>query len=191
MYNYHILAVDDNVALLESLKLILKNYFSKVGIISSPNIVKAVLNGGDVDAVLLDMNFNNGKFDCSDGFFWLDIIKNVSNPPIVILMTAFGDIEIAVRAMKNGADDFVTKPWDNDELIKKLLDALKKRDESNRKHLDTKLEEKVADGSILETMEREKLKEVLRETNRNITKAAIKLGISRRTLYNKISKYGI
>ena len=64
MYNYHILAIDDNETLLQTLKLILKKEFAVVGTISHPNLVSAILAGGDVDAILLDMNFGKGRLDC-------------------------------------------------------------------------------------------------------------------------------
>ncbi len=187
MYNYHILAIDDNETLLQTLKLILKKEFSKVATISAPNLVSAILDCGNIDAILLDMNFNRGKLDCEEGFFWLDTIKQRPNPPVVILMTAFGDIEIAVRAMKKGADDFITKPWDNSELIDKIVLAIEKRDFSRASQ---KQEEEILTASLKE-MEEERLRKVLKETGRNITKSAEILGISRRTLYNKIEKYGL
>lgn len=187
MYNYHILAIDDNETLLQTLKLILKRSFATVGTISRPGLMQAVLNSGDVDAILLDMNFDKSKLDCSEGLYWLDKIKKRPNPPAVILMTAFGDIEIAVDAMKRGADDFITKPWDNNELVRKIVTAIEKhkiiheeqtKEEDNSTH-------------TLKDIEKERLEKVLRETGRNVTKSAEILGISRRTLYNKIEKYGL
>ena len=182
MYNYHILAIDDNETLLQTLKLILKKEFAVVGTISHPNLVSAILAGGDVDAILLDMNFGKGRLDCEEGLYWLDTIKQRPNAPAVILMTAFGDIDIAVRAMKQGADDFVTKPWDNRELIEKIVTAIEKNRGS---------QEKPEETPTLKEIEKERLAKVLKETGRNITKSAEILGISRRTLYNKIEKYGL
>lgn len=182
MYNYHILAIDDNETLLQTLKLILKKEFAVVGTISHPNLVSAILAGGDVDAILLDMNFGKGRLDCEEGLYWLDTIKQRPNAPAVILMTAFGDIDIAVRAMKQGADDFVTKPWDNRELIEKIVTAIEKKRGS---------QEKPEETPTLKEIEKERLSKVLKETGRNITKSAEILGISRRTLYNKIEKYGL
>lgn len=182
MYNYHILAIDDNETLLQTLKLILKKEFAVVGTISHPNLVSAILAGGDVDAILLDMNFGKGRLDCEEGLYWLDTIKQRPNAPAVILMTAFGDIDIAVRAMKQGADDFVTKPWDNRELIEKIVTVIEKKRGS---------QEKPEETPTLKEIEKERLSKVLKETGRNITKSAEILGISRRTLYNKIEKYGL
>ncbi len=192
MYNYHILAIDDNEALLQTLKIILKKEFAVVGTISRPNLIAAILDGGNVDAILLDMNFDKGKLDCEEGLFWLDTIKQRPNPPAIILMTAFGDIDIAVRAMKNGADDFVTKPWNNSELIEKIVAAIEKRKSATLPQTaEEKREEENSETSTLKELEKERLQRVLKETGRNITKSAEILGVSRRTLYNKIEKYGI
>ena len=190
MYNYHILAIDDNETLLQTLKLILKKEFAVVGTISHPNLVSAILAGGDVDAILLDMNFGKGRLDCEEGLYWLDTIKQRPNAPAVILMTAFGDIDIAVRAMKQGADDFVTKPWDNRELIEKIVTAIEKR-EARKRNPRRGSQEKPEETPTLKEIEKERLSKVLKETGRNITKSAEILGISRRTLYNKIEKYGL
>ena len=187
MYNYHILAIDDNEALLQTLKIVLKKEFAVVGTISNPNLIAAVLAGGDVDAILLDMNFDKGKLDCEEGLYWLEAIEQRPNPPAVILMTAFGDIDIAVRAMKMGADDFVTKPWDNRELIGKIVAAIEKR----RALATPQQQDTDNDSATLKELEKERLQKVLKETGRNITKSAEILGVSRRTLYNKIEKYGL
>ena len=88
MHNYHILAIDDNEALLQTLKLILKKEFAVVGPIQHPNLVPAILAGGKVDAILLDMNFDKGRLDCEEGLYWLNAIKERPNPPAIILMTA-------------------------------------------------------------------------------------------------------
>lgn len=191
MYNYHILAIDDNEAQLQTLKIILKKEFAVVGTISRPNLIAAVLNGGDVDAILLDMNFDKGRLDCEEGLYWLDAIKQRPNPPAVILMTAFGDIDIAVRAMKKGADDFVTKPWDNNELTEKIVAAVKKRRTAIGEQKQELREVPDNDTATLKELERDRLQRVLKETGRNITKTAEILGVSRRTLYNKIEKYGL
>ena len=70
------------------------------------------------------MNFDNGRLDGADGLFWLRRIKESPDAPAVVLITAFGDVPLAVEAMKLGAEDFVTKPWDNDELKAKLRRAV-------------------------------------------------------------------
>ena len=182
-HNYHIIAIDDNIALLQTLKVVLGAHFERVATISDPKMIQGILAGGNVDAVLLDMNFDNSKLDGSDGLFWLKILKERENAPAVILITAFGDINLAVESMKLGADDFVTKPWNNEELINKIVGAIRKNNLAK--------EEPDPDNSTLQEAERERIASVLLATQNNVSRAAKILGISRRTLYNKIAKYGL
>lgn len=109
-----ILIIDDNRAVRVSLKLVLDSEFDSITAIGDPRLLPTLLAKGDFDAVLLDMNFDNSRLDGCDGLFWLARIKEMPRPPAVILITAFGDISLAVEAMKRGADDFITKPWNND-----------------------------------------------------------------------------
>lgn len=176
-YNYHIIAIDDNIALLQTLKVVLGAHFERVATISDPKMIQGILAGGSIDAVLLDMNFDNSRLDGSDGLFWLQRIKEHANAPAVILITAFGDINLAVESMKKGADDFITKPWDNNELIEKIVAAIEKHSPQQ--------------ANTLEQKEKEQIMEALSAAGKNISQAAKKLGISRRTLYNKIAKYGL
>lgn len=180
-YNYHIIAIDDNTALLQTLKVVLGAHFERVATISNPKMIQGILAGGNIDAVLLDMNFDNSKLDGSDGLFWLQRIKEHNNAPVVILITAFGDINLAVESMKQGADDFITKPWNNDELIEKIVTAIQKH----------AAQQPINEANTLEQKEKEQIAEALSATGNNVSQAAKKLGISRRTLYNKIAKYGL
>lgn len=124
-----LLIIDDNEAVLRSLKLVFAGVFDRVVAVNNPQLLPALLREGDTDAVLLDMNFDARKLDGSEGLFWLERIKEMENAPAVVLITAFGDVPVAVEAMKRGAEDFVTKPWDNGELIAKLHQAMEKRRE--------------------------------------------------------------
>ncbi len=186
-YDYHVLVIDDNAALLQTLKLVLGSRFSRVGVLSNPQLVTAVLNSGDVDVVLLDMNFDTRKLDGSDGLFWLEKIKSREQAPAVVLITAFGDIDLAVESMKRGAEDFVTKPWDNEVLIQKLLKAIEKR----RAEAAAPATGELPKFQTIEEGEREKIVKALQAAKNNMTLAAELLGISRRTLYNKMQKYGL
>lgn len=116
-----IIVVDDNEAVLRSLRTVLAHEFKTVVAVSSPTLLPALLRNGDVDIVLLDMNFGTGKQTGGEGLFWLDRIQEYDNPPAVILITAFGDINLAVSSLKKGASDFIVKPWDNDKLIETLV----------------------------------------------------------------------
>lgn len=118
-----ILVVDDNKAILSALRLLLERHFARVRTISNPNLLDSELAAGRHDAVLLDMNFTAGINTGNEGFFWLDRIRRRSPDTEVVLFTAYGDIELAVRGVKEGAFDFVVKPWDNDKLVTVLGNA--------------------------------------------------------------------
>ena len=116
MLDGKIILVDDNEAVLKTLKMILAREFKTLVGVSVPTLLPALLREGDVDIVLLDMNFVTGRQDGSEGLFWQDRIVGRPDPPQVVLITAFGDIELAVSALKRGAADFVVKPWDNEKV---------------------------------------------------------------------------
>ena len=147
--------------------------------------------------MLLDMNFGSDKLDGQDGLFWLDRIMNRSgleNPPAVVMITAFGDVGLAVTSLKKGALDFIQKPWDNNDLIKKLHEAIAKRDalyaEKQRNPVAEETAEEEAPSS-LDEMEKLTIIRVLESSGRNLTTTAEKLGITRQTLYNKMKHHGI
>ena len=196
MNDSHILVIDDNQALLQSLKIVLQSSFSKVATLSNPQLISAVLSRGSIDVILLDMNFNNYKLDGEEGLFWLEKIKSRQDAPIIIMITAFGDISLAVEAMKKGADDFITKPWNNEVLIEKIISAIKRKEDFVHNNISLQSIQQDSDKSIdegmtLEEIERKKIIDVLKRNNRNMTLSAMQLGITRRTLYNKIEKYEI
>ena len=193
MTDAKILVIDDNTAVLSTLRLVLKSVFRTVVAVSDPQLIPALISAGDLDAVLLDMNFGSDKLDGQDGLFWLDRIMNRSgleNPPAVVMITAFGDVGLAVTSLKKGALDFIQKPWDNNDLIRKLQEAIIKRDERNAKPQPEE-EEREELPLNLEEIERQTIIRVLDTCGHNLTTAAEKLGISRQTLYNKIKHHGI
>ena len=127
----NLLIVEDNKEILEALELFLEDEFNLVTGLKSPNLIISTLQSGSYDLVLLDMNFSAGVVTGNEGLYWLKEILKVDPAISVIMMTAYGDVELAVKAMKNGAVDFIIKPWDNDKLLATLRTALKLR-ESNR-----------------------------------------------------------
>lgn len=112
----NILIVDDDADILFSAKVWLKRFFSQVSTSDSPQKIKILLQEQEFDAVLLDMNYRKGFEDGKEGLYWLDYVQEVSPNTVVILMTGFGDVALAVESLKRGAFDFVLKPWDNDKL---------------------------------------------------------------------------
>lgn len=113
----NILIVDDNRSILSTLEILLSPLFQTVTAISNPNQIPAELRKNDYNLVILDMNFQAGVNTGNEGIFWLGKIKE-SNPDIsVVMITAYGDINTAVMALKAGASDFILKPWDNEKLV--------------------------------------------------------------------------
>lgn len=123
----HILIVDDEEDILTAGRLLLKQHFTSVKTTSDPFLIPEILAEQQVDVVLLDMNYSAGATSSKEGLHWLKQIKQLDPQATVILMTAYGDIELAVRALKEGASDFVLKPWKNDKLVAILKTACQQK----------------------------------------------------------------
>ena len=119
----HILIVDDNQGVLSALQLLLKPYFGKIGLLPSPITLPYVLREEKWNVLLLDMNFTSGINNGNEGLYWLHEIHRLRPDLPVVLFTAYADIDLAVRGIKEGAADFVVKPWDNQKLVDTLLKA--------------------------------------------------------------------
>lgn len=122
-----LLIVDDNKSVLNALRILLKFEFLEVITLSSPNTLIHELENRDIDVVLLDMNFRTGESSGNEGMYWLREIKKFRKDIEVVMFTAYGDIETAVRATHEGAADFILKPWENEKLLATLKAALNLR----------------------------------------------------------------
>ncbi len=122
-----LLIVDDDVDVLSAAKLLLKRHLKHVDIEKNPEKIPFLINNGSYDIVLLDMNFTRDVSSGREGFQWLDRILDLAPKMIVVMVTAYGDVEMAVRAIKAGATDFVLKPWENDKLLATLEKAMEGR----------------------------------------------------------------
>ncbi|MDY5236944.1 sigma-54 dependent transcriptional regulator [Bacteroides helcogenes] len=120
-----ILIVDDNKSVLASLELLLENEFSEVRTATNPNQITCLLTTTVINTLILDMNFSAGINNGNEGLYWLKRIREIRPDLPVIMLTAYGDVELAVKALKNGATDFLLKPWDNQALIQKVKEAFK------------------------------------------------------------------
>ncbi|VAW28040.1 Two-component transcriptional response regulator, LuxR family [hydrothermal vent metagenome] len=120
-----ILIIDDDEDVLLAAKLLLKKHAQQVIIEKNPKKIPFLLNNDTYDVILLDMNFSKDTTSGKEGFYWLNEIKEHDPRAVVILITAFGDVEMAVKALKEGATDFVLKPWQNDKLLATLNTAVK------------------------------------------------------------------
>ncbi|SHL05496.1 sigma-54-dependent transcriptional regulator [Chryseobacterium polytrichastri] len=112
----HILIVDDDEDILFSARVWLKKFFSEVSCLSKPAQIMKFMTENQVDVVVLDMNFRKGFESGQDGLYWMNEIKTLEPHLPIILMTAYGEVELAVEALKNGASDFILKPWNNEKL---------------------------------------------------------------------------
>lgn len=124
MASGRILVVDDNRNVLKALEMLLQFEFDQIKTIKNPNLIPATLECEEFDLVLLDMNFSAGVNTGNEGLFWLDTILSIDPSISVVLITAFGDVELAVSAIKKGATDFVLKPWDNQKLMATVRSAI-------------------------------------------------------------------
>lgn len=122
-----ILIVDDNKNVLSALRILLSDYFENISLLTSPNTLISELRDKTPDVVLLDMNFSAGINSGNEGLFWLSEIKKTDEELPVVLCTAYADIDLAVRALKAGAADFIVKPWDNAKLLATLQSAFSLR----------------------------------------------------------------
>jgi len=118
-----ILIIDDNKSVLSALEILLQFEYKGIEMLSNPNQISSLKNLADFDIVLLDMNFSAGINSGNEGLFWLKEIKKRVPTASVIMMTAYGAIDLAVKALKEGATDFVLKPWNNDKLLATVKSA--------------------------------------------------------------------
>jgi DNA-binding NtrC family response regulator len=125
--NGKLLIVDDHKQVLKALIQLLEPEFDSITGISNPNQILSYISKEEFDVILLDMNFSAGINTGNEGIYWLNRILKSDPSAVVVMITAYADVNLAVRAIKEGATDFVVKPWDNNKLITTLQAALKLR----------------------------------------------------------------
>ncbi|MEN8857594.1 MAG: sigma-54 dependent transcriptional regulator [Flavobacteriaceae bacterium] len=149
-----ILIVDDNKGVLSALELLLQDVYKTVTTLQNPNGISSVTDLKSYDVILLDMNFSSRINTGNEGFYWLRKLKKIAPDASVIMMTAFGDVELAVNTLKEGAIDFVLKPWDNEKILATIHAAfqlgkskkevsLLKQSEKKLKHLINETEQQI------------------------------------------------
>jgi DNA-binding NtrC family response regulator len=129
-----ILAVDDNEDILFALKLLLKQHVEVIDTINQPERIPEMMKKTNYDTILLDMNFTKDAISGQEGFDWLSKILGIDPDAVVVFITAYGDAEKAVRAIKEGATDFILKPWQNEKLLGTLFSAIKLRKSKHETH---------------------------------------------------------
>jgi len=125
--NGTLLIVDDNQDVLDAFSLFLENEIEKVLYLNNPNLIPDQLRKNNIDVVLLDMNFSAGINSGNEGIYWMKEILNQDQSISIIPITAYGEVQLAVKALKEGAFDFVLKPWDNDKILSTIKAAFKLR----------------------------------------------------------------
>jgi DNA-binding NtrC family response regulator len=167
-----ILVVDDNPSILTAMRYLLDSVFERILTLNQPDDILKTMAQEEIDIVLLDMNFTLGVNSGQEGLFWLRTIRKQHPQTPVVLLTAYADVSLAVKGLKSGAADFITKPWDNDELVHKLKDVLDMKSEI----------------VSLDEMEKDHIRRTIDHCHGNLTQAAELLGITRQTLYNKMKR---
>jgi DNA-binding NtrC family response regulator len=141
MKNANILIVDDNKSIISALELLLKGRCGRLKTLSSPNMLLSELQRNRYDVLLLDMNFSAGINTGNEGVYWLQRVLAQEPGISVVMITAFGDVELAVKAVRMGAVDFILKPWENDKLLT-TIDSAYRLSSSRREVKTLKMKEK-------------------------------------------------
>lgn len=129
---YKILIIDDDADVLHSAGMFLKQYFTEVTTEPDPTRINHLISRNKFDIVLLDMNFKRGEHDGREGLYWLERILTIAPQTGVVLITAYGDVELAVEAMRMGAANFVLKPWKNNKLLEAIQTTLARQQHSRQ-----------------------------------------------------------
>ncbi len=141
-----VLIIDDNEDILQAARIFLKQHVSLVHTENDPKSIPTCLKNETYDVIFLDMNFAAGETSGSEGFDWLNKVLELEPSAIVILITAFGDVDMAVRAIKEGAFDFILKPWQNEKLLATFSAAMNMhKSRLEAKHLRTRQKQLIAD----------------------------------------------
>ncbi len=156
-----ILIIDDNEDVLFALHTLLSKYVEKVKVSTQPEKISGFMTDFNPDIIILDMNFNKDMSSGKEGFYWLDKILKLDSKAVVILMTAYADTAKAVQAIKSGATDFISKPWEKDKLLATIYSALKMKEVRKEvSDLKTRLQSLTAGQSFEVIGESEKMQEV-------------------------------
>ena len=123
-----VLVIDDDVDVLTAVRLLLKPEVKEIVIEKNPENIRSLLSKRDFDVILLDMNFNASINTGNEGIFWLKKIKEFKSKASVIMITAYGDIDLAIRSLKEGAYDFIVKPWHNEKLLATIKEAVRQKE---------------------------------------------------------------
>ena len=122
-----VLVVDDNKEILIAVEMLLFPYFEKIVTLKNPNALNSIISKELFDVVILDMNFKAGISTGNEGIYWMNEILKYDSEAAIVFITAYGDMELVVKAMREGATDFIQKPWDDEKFITTIQNAFKIR----------------------------------------------------------------
>lgn len=155
MISETLLLVDDNEDVLNTLELLLCEEFKEILVTNRPDNILSLLSSRRVDAVILDMNFSSGINTGNEGLYWLQRIHELQPELPVVMLTAYGNVELAVTALKNGAADFILKPWENQKIINTLRSVCQrqqKKEEKPRNSSNHKPETIIGTSSVMQKL---------------------------------------
>jgi two-component system response regulator RegA len=185
-----ILLLDDDPDVGVAAQLLLQRRVAPVICLRRPAELAAALRRLRPDLLLLDLNFGPGRTDGAQGLRLLEEVRAESQPPVVVVLTAYADIDLAVLALKSGAFDFITKPWDNARLVATCREALQSAQPA--KGNDAQVAPPVAEQRrSLAAQERAAVMAAVADAQGNLSAAARSLGLSRAALYRRLEKYGL
>ena len=184
-----ILLLDDDPDVGIAVQLLLQRRVAPVTFLRRPAEIFAALDRLDPALLLLDMNFGAGRTDGSQGLSLLEEIRSRAHPPVVVVLTAYAEVDLAVRALKRGAYDFIVKPWDNARFVAACREALRHATPvaGEQEHQASAAAEPVRS---LAAQERSAVMAAMTEAQGNLSAAARSLGLSRAALYRRLQKYG-
>lgn len=183
-----ILLLDDDPDVGLAAQLLLQRRVAPVHCLRRPAELLAAIEQRRPGLLLLDLNFGAGRTDGAQGLRLLEEVQSRPQPPVVVVMTAFADIELAVQALRRGAHDFVTKPWDNVKLVATCREALQRAQPTPAQDEPPTPAEPVRS---LAAQERAAVLAAMSEAQGNLSAAARLLGLSRAALYRRLDKHGL
>jgi DNA-binding NtrC family response regulator len=175
-----VLVIEDDADVLRAARLALAPHVGLVETATSPQGLEILFAAHTFDAVLLDMNFAAGQRYGREGLDALAQIRGFDPGLAVVLMTAYGGVQLAVEALKCGATDFILKPWRNDSLIAAVTAAI-----------EVTCSRRKGDTLHLDVIERRAIERALAHHAGNVSQAATALGLTRPALYRRMAKYGL
>lgn len=188
-----ILLLDDDPDVGLAAQLLLQRRVAPLQLLRRPAELGAALDRCKPSLLLLDLNFGPGRSDGAQGLRLLAEVLARPQPPVVVVMTAYAELELAIRALKAGAFDFITKPWDNVRLIATCQEALQKAraGSAGAEPLASLNTAHTEPARSLAVQERAALSQAMAEAEGNLSAAARLLGLSRAALYRRLDKHGL